>query len=341
MTMIPLDPQAFAGQHWSIAIFSSREDPARLSAAVLAAANADRGAASLAIDLLINGNSTLAFELRSRLSTSMWWKSGATIRLWSVPQPDKAHTWNQYLHVLAPVADIAFFMDGYVTVEPDAFAEMAEALQRRPTALAATCLPTTGRSAQEIRRRMLAEGGLHGNLYALTGATMQRLRREGFRLPRGIYRNDSALGAALAFDLDPARNIWSWDRIAVVPDALYETPVADPTRLGDLRTLLKRRLRQGQGQLETRALKAHLAGAKRSPMTWPSTAQRLVLQWAEEHPDEAQSLLWRDPIAWSALVKLRRQRNEAESGEGIECLGQYSRATASPRRAPALMATGR
>lgn len=339
MTMIPLDPHAFEGQRWSLAVFSSREDPARLAAAVLAAANADRGGASLAIDLLINGNPALAFELRSRLSTSMWWKSGATIRLWSVPPPDKAHTWNHYLHVLAPPADLAFFMDGYVTVEPDALAEMAEALRRRPTALAATCLPTTGRSAQELRRRMLAEGGLHGNLYALTGATMQRLRRAGFRLPRGIYRNDSALGAALAFDLDPARNVWSWDRIAVVPDALYETPVADPTRIGDLRALLKRRLRQGRGQLETRALKAHLARAKRSPMTWPTTAQRLVLQWAEEHPAEARSLLWTDPIAWSALVKLRRQQDQADSTDAIECLGQYSRATAAA--APELMASGR
>lgn len=316
-----------SGHQWSLAIFSSREDADRLSEAIRAAGNADRQGAALTIDVLINGNPGLASEMRARLAGPLWWRSGATVNLWSVPQPDKAETWNQYLHRLMPATDLAFFMDGYVTVEPDAFVEIADALRRRPGALAATSMPSTGRSAPALRRQLLAEGGLHGNLYALTGATVQRLRRENFRLPCELYRSDSALGAALAFDLDPARNAWNWDRIAVVPDARYSAPVADPTRLADLATVIRRRWRQAKGQLETNALKAHLAVEKRSPLSWAPTAHALVLRWADAYPGEARSLLWTDPIAWAALARLRRERDEARPFPSMECLGRYARTT--------------
>lgn len=319
----------FSGARWSLALFTSRESATQLTDVIAAAANAERGGAALEIDVLVNGNPALANELRARLATAGWWRSGTSVRLWAVSAPDKAYTWNQYLHGIAPDADLAFFMDGYVTVAPEAFAEMALALRRRPAALAATSMPTRGRSAGAIRRRMLAEGGLHGNLYALTRATVRRLRSSGFRLPRGIYRNDSALGAALAFDLEPARNVWSWDRIAVVPDARYDTPVAQAMRVADVAAVMKRRWRQARGQLETLALKAHLADAQRPPSAWPSTARALVLQWAEEHPDDARALLWTDPAAWAALINLRNAHDDATGNGLIECLGQYSRASAT------------
>jgi hypothetical protein len=152
-------------------------------------------------------------------------------------------------------------------------------------------------------------------------------------LPRGIYRNDSALGAVLAFDLDPAHNRWSWDRIAVVEDARYDAPVADPTRLVDWRTAARRRLRQAKGDLETRALKAHLADSKRPPSEWPATARDLVLQWARERRADARALMWVDPLAWLTLQKLRRQHDDGcsdgRSSASVECLGQFARAIAT------------
>lgn len=329
---MPERSRRFEGQHWSVAIFSTREQPARLTDAVLAAANAEREGASLIVDVLVNGSATLAAEMHARLSSGAWWKHGTSVRLWSIARGDKAHAWNHYLHVLMPDADLAFFMDGYVKVEPDALARMAEAIHARPQALAATSMPSTGRSAPGLRRQYLAEGGLHGNLYALTRATTRRLRQCGFRLPTGLYRNDSALGAALAFDLDPSRNKWNWDRIAVVPDAEYQVPATDPTRLTDLQVHLRRRLRQAQGQLETLALKAHLADAQRPPSAWPSTARALVLQWAREHPSQARSLAWTDPLAWATLLRLRRAADGGVADGAVVCLGQYAPAAITARQ---------
>jgi hypothetical protein len=327
------EPPDLPPQRWSVAIFSARESAAVLNGTLQAAVHADRCGAALTVDLLINGNDRLAAEMRGHLAAVTAWPHATTIRLWSAAHADKAHVWNDYLHGPIPAGTLAFFMDGYVTVERDALALVADALARRPTALAATCVPSAGRSAPLVRRRVVAEGGLHGNLYALTADTVRRLRESGFCLPRGIYRNDSALGAALAFDLDPARNAWSHDRIVAVTEARYRTPVGDPTRPGDLLALVRRRLRQARGHLETRALQAHLAEARRSPSAWPDTARALVLQWASEHRHEAKALLWRHPMAWSALHGLRRAADERRCTGRIECLGEF--APAATRRAEA------
>lgn len=332
---LPETALRFKGQHWSLAIFSSREDAACLNETVQAVAASARDGATLTLDVVINGNRALAGEMRARLSTGSWWAHGTTVRLWSLARDDKAHAWNHYLHAFMPDADIAFFMDGYVKVERNALSLMVDAIQSRPRAMAATSMPSTGPSAPGLRRRFLAEGGLHGNLYALTRATTRLLRQTGFRLPTGLYRNDSALGAALAFNFDPARNPWNWDRIAVVPDAEYTLPVV-PGRLANLQVHVRRRLRQAKGHLETRALKAHLAGAKRPPSAWPATARQLVLQWANENPAEAQSLAWTDPLAWMTLLRIRRTPEEAVNDPAVECLGRYSRSESAPQRPLAL-----
>ena len=119
----------------------------------------------------------------------------------------------------------------------------------------------------------------------------------------------------------------------MVEDARYDAPVGDPGRLGDWSTAARRRLRQAQGDLETRALKAHLADSKRSPSEWATTARDLVLQWASEHRSDARALMWTDPLAWLALQKLRRQHDDrpsdGRSSAGVECLGHFARSIAA------------
>ena len=317
---------------WSLAIFSARETPQQLLHAVRAAAAAKRGGAEMTVDIVVNGTPALASDLGALLAERHDWDD-AVVRLWSVPQADKAHAWNTYLHAIAPQGRLAFFMDGYVIVEPGAFVKMAAALRNRPDALAATCLPSTGPSARAQRQRLLAEGGLHGNLYALTAATCHRLRVSGVRLPYGIYRNDSALGAALAFDLEPARNRWKAERIVAVPEARYEVHAARVWPPSALRVVLRRRLRQAQGALETRALKAHLAGARRSPVEWPASVDTLVQRWAEEHRADARRLLVTAPLASLALHHMRKRPPRTAAPGAPQLIGRYGRLNERARRA--------
>lgn len=325
----------FSGQRWSLAVFASGDDPGPLTNAVLAAANADRAGASLTIDVLVIDDAALGPEMSARLAAGHWWAHGTTVRLWSVPSSDKASAWNQYLQALMPVADVAFFLDGAVQLERDALALMVDALHERPQALAATSLPAAEASEAELRRR-LPEGGIHGAFYALTAAAIRRLREIRFQLPVGLARGDSALGASLAFNLDPATHGWNWDRIALVPEVDYRTPASQAVH-GHPRRSMEQSLLAAQGRLESRALKDHLVQAKRAPSAWPATARELVLQWADANAAEARALMWGDPLAWAALVQLRGRSAALPVAGSAQCLGRYVRTAGAP--APALSLT--
>ena len=86
---------------------------------------------------------------------------------------DKANAWNVYVHELitperAREIETYFFMDGDVTLEPDALVLLAAALSEVPSAKAAGGMPAFGpRSGSSWRERMVRNGMLAGNLYAL------------------------------------------------------------------------------------------------------------------------------------------------------------------------------
>ncbi len=169
----PADAAEMARPDWSVAIFTSRETPAVLERTVAAVAAACVGRTAT-IDVLVDGNDATARRDRRRRRRRC--RTPSPLRLWQVAWRDKACTWNRYVHELAPDATTHFFVDGYVRPARDALAALDAALDADPRAWAATGVPTVGPSAARQRRTLLAEGGLHGNLYALRDASFARLR---------------------------------------------------------------------------------------------------------------------------------------------------------------------
>ena len=258
---------------WSIAVFTSREEPDTLkkSLSAVIAASASR---PTTIDVLVDNNPRTAAALEPWTPTDL--ASGSTLRLWLVPWRDKACAWNRYVHEIAPAAEVAFFVDGYARPRPDSLLALERALDAAPEAWAASAVPTVGRSAPALRATMFAEGGLHGSVYALRSSVVEHFRQRGFRLPLGLYRNDSLIGAVASFAGDPARQ--SWDpkrRIAVAADATWDNdiPTMGPRRIV---AWVRRRLRQAQGELENAAFRQHLAIGRQSPETLPETVQGLL-----------------------------------------------------------------
>ena len=122
---------------WSVAIFSSREDPSTfigtVDASVVAAARADQAF----IDVVVNGNRALAEEAGCVLMPFARHSRGRVrCPVWHVELGDKAHAWNEYVHRIWPDAEIAYFVDGYAQVFPDAFELINNGLQSTPKALA-------------------------------------------------------------------------------------------------------------------------------------------------------------------------------------------------------------
>lgn len=288
---------------WCAAVFTSRER----ADVVLQAVQAIHRAATqpTLVDVMVNGNRALADELCRVLAQQPHAPALAPLRVWSIALGDKAHAWNEYVHGVWPGARQTFFVDGYARVAPDALGLLAAALRQRPEALAASGVPSVGRSARGLRLQMLRDGGLHGNLFALPEHGMSLLRSRNFRLPVGLYRTDATIGAALSFGMDPQRHPWSPKTfLAVVGEATWSVPATPWWRPAVLAAQLKRRRRQAQGDLENRAVSHFLATLRQPPESLPPTAAQLVEEWAVQRPEELDRLLHRSILRRQALRAL-------------------------------------
>lgn len=295
--------------HWSVVILSSRDDAETLCSSIEAARTAVSGEPAI-IDVMVNGNRRLAEQASARLdSRRSSARAAPTVRVWSLRLRDKGHAWNEYVHTVWPGAEVAFFIDGYARVWPDALTRLSDRLREVRRALAAAAVPTAGRSAESLRARMIKEPQINGSLYALRGETMDRLRLSGARMPLGLYRQDGLLGSALAFGLDPARHAWTPEHIAVVPEASWSRRVESPWRAREILSRFERLTRQALGVFEAHAIREHLVHHERSLADLPTTSDRFIGSWMRRHPAAALKTLCLHPLSLPVLAELRRRRD--------------------------------
>lgn len=289
---------------WAIVIFASRESLDVLGRTINAAQIAAKGKAN--IDVLVNGNVPLAIALTNQLCSQPRASNAATVRVWSVTVGDKANAWNQYIHHIWSGEDIAFFVDGYVRLNPDAVQLLGDAVAARADVRGGTGVPRMGRTAKSMRAQMSHEGGFHGNFCCIKACAIAQLRQRRIVLPFGLYRVDSLMGALLNFGLDPARNDWVTSRIFVHPDASWQTDPKHWWRTAHIQAQVKRIFRQSRGVLENLALRDHLHVRKQAPESLPATASELVIDWIRRCPAQASDALWHNPLARRALADIRQ-----------------------------------
>jgi hypothetical protein len=287
----------------NVAIFASRETPevlARTIAATLKAA----GQGSC-VDVLVNGNRLLA-ERAARAFRHSGDATHDLVRVWHMPRGDKANAWNQHIHRIWDFGALVFYVDGYVSLASDAIVKLHHAMNTHPDALAGSGVPSVGRSSAQLRQELLTLGGMHGNLCCIRDSALRALRQRNIRIPLGLYRTDSTIGAMLSFGLNPSANEWNPLRyIALAPDATWHTDDKKWWRWADLRATYQRRDRQAQGQLENRAVRDHLAIQQLPPEKMPQTAAELVLQWVARCPDDAAEVLRGSRRVQRALCRLQ------------------------------------
>ncbi len=295
---------------WSVALFSAREDSETLRASVMAAVTA-AGNRRAVVDVLINGNGRLAAAMAG--VTTAWTAGTSTsVRIWNIALSDKANAWNQYIERIWPGSRVAFFVDGYARVAPDAFDRLSARLEAAPPALAAAAVPSIGRSAGESRARMLKASQLHGSLYALRGSTVERLRARGVKMPLGMYRVDAWLSSALNFNFDPGASAWREDRITVVSDATWTRRPGSLWRPEDVIGHVRRACYQAMGRFEEHALRDYLVVRGESATRLPLEPTELIRSWARRYPWRALALLARHPGALRALADVLWRRDWSE-----------------------------
>lgn len=300
-----------ADSTWNVAVFASRETTDVLRATLTAVQAAVKRPTT--IDVLVNGNRTLAEDAMKIISTLTKNDNLAKFRLWFIALGDKAHTWNVYLHNIWPGDALAYFIDGYARPYSNALALLEQGLSSNTIALGASGVPTIGSTAAKSRTEQIRDRGIHGNLFCLRSNTMRSLRASGFRLPLGIYRTDPTIGAVLKFSYDPKENSWNPERIFVESKASWATDKKHWWSYAEIKGQFKRRIRQAQGDLENRSVRHHLSICKRAPQNMPATINELVAIWRNENPLEAGTLL-RNPLRRYALNLMQTPRDWSLAG---------------------------
>jgi hypothetical protein len=276
------------------AVTASRETAAVLERTLIALAAArpsvDR------VDVLVNGNLELARQIAQRIADFDSSHQTPAWAVWHHPLPHKANALNHYFHDIWPGGS-SYFIDGYVRVKPDALGHLLATLACRQQAHAAAAVPSVGRSAAAMASAMQREGGFRGNLLALRATSMARLKADGFKLPVGMYRVDSTLGAVLAFNFDPSAFSWGPMRyVAVDARATWDIDLSPWWLPSTLRAHLLRRIRQAQGQVENWAVRHWLALEKRKPRELQADVHELIVAWRARDREGYQQRLRRQSL---------------------------------------------
>jgi glycosyltransferase involved in cell wall biosynthesis len=197
---------------------------------------------------------------------------------------DKSNAWNVFCHDLDIEADIYVFTDGDCWMSPHALDALERTLVDNPSANAAAGLPAENVSRKN-REEMLRNGGLAGNLYALSAQFIERLRNQRVRLPVGVIGDDSLVGALAYWDLDPVNQNWEMTRVVNCPEGSFSYKRLSVFSLADMRLYYRRKIRYSLRHIQTQLMKGPLTtiGVSALPQTidqlYPASPADLKLTW--------------------------------------------------------------
>lgn len=136
-----------------------------------------------------------------------------TVHEWA--QGGKSRSWNRIMFDTPGIeGDWFVFVDGDAQILDGSVAALVDSLRADPAANAAAGLAANGRNVDAYRAETIASRGLFGDLYALSGDFVARLRASGVRLPEDLIGDDSLIGALAKTDL---ANEDDWQDVRIVP----------------------------------------------------------------------------------------------------------------------------
>lgn len=205
------------------------------------------------------------------------------------PEGGKARSWNRFVLDTPGVdGDVFVFVDGDAEVTPGSIAALAATLAADSQANAAAGMPRNGRRAERYRAEMAASRGMFGDLYALNGAFIARLRASGVRLPEDLIGDDSLIGALAKTDLADESD-WRDARIAVASGAGFR---CEPTRLSpaSLRNQYRRMINYSLRHFQNRIVSAIMRDS--GPIGLPERMADLYPAWLDRFSPRPDPRWW-------------------------------------------------
>lgn len=241
-----------------IAVLAHNEEAriARCLASLLPLADGDR------LHVIVNGSTDRTADIARGIAAG---HGDVTVHDWA--QGGKSRSWSRFVHEeLDAVSPVHVFVDGDAEVAPGSIDALSAAISADPSANAAAGVPGNGRRARAYQKSIAAEHGLFGDLYALSGPFLERMRAGGIRLPDDCIGDDGLIGALAKVDLGTLAD-WQEDRVATAANARF---LCDPVRLASpasWRLQYRRMINYSQRHFQNRLITAILesGGAQALP----------------------------------------------------------------------------
>jgi hypothetical protein len=269
----------------TIAILAHNEER-RIGACLASLADVPEGTA---VHVVVNGSSDRTAELARR--------TGVFVHEYA--EGGKARSWNRFLFdELATFSPVHIFVDGDAEVARGSVAALAAALAADPHVNAASAVPLNGRNAAAYRRDLIAGHGLFGDLYAVRGDFLARMKARALRLPVDLVGDDSLVGALAKTDLRDESH-WDDSRIVPVPEAgfLCEPVSLSPASFAlQYRRMVSYSLRHFQNRIVSQLMR------ERGPEALPERLADLYAEWLPRFAPRPRHG-WFDRLA---LARIRR-----------------------------------
>jgi glycosyltransferase involved in cell wall biosynthesis len=235
----------------------------------------------IAVHVVVNGSHDRTAEIaRGFLGT----------RVHEYAEGGKARSWNRFVLDTPGIDAGAFvFVDGDAEVLPGSIAALTGALRADPAANAAAGAPANGRRAESYRQALARDRGLFGDLYALSGRFVARMREVELRLPEDLIGDDGLLGALAKTDLGTEES-WRDERVIACLEAGF---LCEPARLSSPRSLVRqyrRMVNYSIRHFQNRMITAIMRGA--GPAGLPPRLAMLYPEWLPRLGPRRHPLWW-------------------------------------------------
>ncbi|MEN3952863.1 glycosyltransferase family 2 protein [Iodidimonas sp. SYSU 1G8] len=227
----------------SLAIFAHNEERGILTC--LEHVPAGPGGNDIAVHVLVNGSTDGTAEKARAFAAG---RPGVHVH--EIAEGGKANAWNLFVHELAGEADFYVFHDGDCWMAPEAIDRLGEALSGPHAPNAAAAYPATGRSAAAWHAN---RHGVAGNLYALSGRFVRRLRDRSVRMPKGWIGDDDFVDALAQWDADPPGEMRR-ERVVQCVEAGFGFESLNPLSPADLDLYRKRLIAYSLRRFQDRML---------------------------------------------------------------------------------------
>lgn len=214
----------------------------------------------------------------------------------------KARSWNRFLFEgLDAFHRFHIFVDGDAEVLPGSVPALAAILEASPGANAAAGLPMNGRRVAAYQQQMRREHGLFGDLYALRGSFLARMKDAAIRLPDDVIGDDGLICAMAKTDL-ASESQWLDSRVVVCEQAGF---LCAPVRLASpssWRMQYRRMINYSVRHFQNRMISTIMRGP--GPAGLPRLMAELYpVALADFHPRRDIRFGWFDRIALRKMAQ--------------------------------------